>query len=375
MNLPKSITELQELLASFKPAQPQAEVIQVRKLPKGSVLVDTNVLMNGVCKDNFIFCTEVIEELERHKGGFTEKARNCRKFLRVCLENPARCIPSISKNSLPDDNIIDTAKTFNIPLATGDVAMIVKARLKEVEVVQIEGEEKEEVSYEGMEYGNATAEVKEVWGLNALNEEQQKAINLISSPEIDLISLIGGAGTGKSLIALATALELVQTDAKYRNVIIMRKEITLGDSNQQGFLPGDKSEKTLPFLGGLMDALELLAGDKKQAESIIDTGMIVIEQLGYMRGRSIPNCIIIVDEAQNMNELELETMLTRAGKDTKIILTGDTMQIDAKGLSEFNNGLSITSMMFRESKLAGSVVFKKVVRSRLADEAVKMFNK
>jgi len=375
MNLPKSITELQELLASFKPTQPQEAVIQVRKLPKGSVLVDTNVLMNGVCKDNFIFCTAVIEELERHKGGFTEKARNCRKFLRVCLENPTRCIPSISKNSLPDDNIIDTAKAFDIPLATGDVAMIVKARLKGVEVVQIEGEEKEEVSYDFMNYGKSSVtKVEDVYGIKPKNEEQVTALKLLLDNDLDVVFLSGKAGSGKTLLALAAGLEMLEAGI-YKKVLFLRKQISLGDSNEVGFLKGDLNEKMAPWCAAAYDNLELLLGDRKSVDTLIEQNIITLEPMGMLRGRSIADCYMIIDEAQLLTELEAQTILTRASEGTKIIFLGDPEQCDDKKLSELNNGLVISANYFNGWEHAGSLVLKTVVRSRLAEKATEVFKK
>jgi len=376
MDLLKNLrSELQQVLESVKPQiqMPQQKEVELTKGFKGDVLVDTNVLMNGILKENYVLCSNVLEELERHKAGFTDKARNSRATLRWALNHPDNCVLGLKVGSLEDDNIIATAKAYKLPLMTGDVAMATKARCQGIKVIFQEGEEKkEEVDISHLNYGEGV-ETKEVWGLSPMNDEQGKLISLLMNKENDLVSIIGKSGSGKSIVALACALELLE-DKDYNKVVIMRKEVSVADNNQIGFLPGSKEDKSLPFLGGLMDALEFLAGGKKAAEGIMDAGMIEIENLSFLRGRSIANAIIIIDESQNLSTIEIKTVLTRASKNCKIFLTGDVNQIDIKGLSPENNGLSLAAHLFKDWEHAASIVLKTVVRSRLAEKAEEVFN-
>jgi PhoH-like ATPase len=156
--------------------------------------------------------------------------------------------------------------------------------------------------------------------------------------------------------------------------MFLRKQTVMGSvSNELGFLPGSKEDKLAPWLASMYDNLEVLCGDKKAVDSLMDTGVIEFESLGMMRGRSIPNTYLIIDEAQNLDEHEMRTILTRAGEGTKIILLGDTQQIDTKGLTEFDNGLALASTLFKDWERASSMVLKTCVRSRLADKATEVF--
>lgn len=373
MDLLKNLrSESQQVLELLKLLLNKKEV-ELTKGFKGDILVDTNVLMNGILKENYVLCSNVLEELERHKSGFSDKARNSRMTLRWALNHPDNCVMGLKVAPLEDNNIIATAKAYKLPLMTGDVAMATKARCQGVKVIFQESEEKkEEVDISHLNYGKGV-DVKEVWGLSPMNDEQGKLISLLMNKDNDLVSIIGKSGSGKSIVALACALELLE-DTEYTKVVIMRKEVAVGGTDTQGFLPGDKDAKSLPYLGGLMDALECLAGDKKSATSVIDTGMIEIENLTYLRGRSIANSIIIIDEAQNLSMIELKTIVTRAAKNCKIFLTGDVNQIDIKGLSPENNGLSLAAHLFKDWEHAASIVLETVVRSRLAEKAEEVFN-
>ena len=253
--------------------------------------------------------------------------------------------------------------------------MVVKARAKGVQVEYFEGEEKEEISYDHMNYGKSTvSKVDDVYGIKPLNEEQVTAFKLLLDNELDVVFLTGKAGSGKTLLAFASGLEMVEAGF-YNKILFLRKQVSLGDSdeNKLGFLKGDLNEKMAPWCAAAYDNLEVLLGNKKNVDTLIDQDVITLEPLGMLRGRSISKCFMIVDEAQLLTEHEAKTILTRAGEGTKIIFLGDPQQVEGKGVSEMNNGLVISANYFQDWDHAGSLVLKKVVRSRLADKATEVF--
>ncbi len=212
------------------------------------------------------------------------------------------------------------------------------------------------------------------WGLSPRNKEQTFAANLIADTNIPLVTLIGRAGTGKSLVTLAAALELVLHQKKYEKFIIYRPIQPVG--NDIGYLPGTMEEKLNPWFQAIMDNFEYLftssAGTGKwrtNFETMKKNDRIQMEALTYIRGRSIPNAIILIDECQNLSKEEVKTILTRAGENTKIILTGDIEQIDNSTLDATNNGLTYAIEKFKDSELAGHVTFTQGERSKLASKA------
>lgn len=215
------------------------------------------------------------------------------------------------------------------------------------------------------------------WNISSRNKEQQFAMDLIMDRNIDLVTLIGRAGTGKSLIVLATALELVLARKEYDKFIIYRPIQPVG--NDIGYLPGTMEEKLAPWFGAIMDNFEMLftpkhgGGDwKRELEMYQKKGKIEMEAITYIRGRSIPNAIILVDECQNLSKDEVKTILTRAGEGTKIILTGDIEQIDNSLLDATSNGLTHVIEKFKDSELAGHITFTQGERSKLASKAAEI---
>jgi len=211
------------------------------------------------------------------------------------------------------------------------------------------------------------------WGISARNKEQSFAIDLLLDPSVSLVTLIGKAGTGKSLITLAAALELVLNKRVYDKFLIYRPIEPVG--KDIGFLPGTMEEKLGPWFQAIMDNFEFLLqnsnGDKWRTtlEMFVKKERIQMEALTYVRGRSVPNTIILVDECQNLSAAEVKTILTRAGENTKIILTGDIEQIDNRDLDATENGLTHAIEKFKHSSLAGHVTLTKGERSALATEA------
>ena len=217
------------------------------------------------------------------------------------------------------------------------------------------------------------------WNITSRNAEQSFLIDLIMDNNIDLVTAIGQAGTGKSLLSLATALELVMNKRQFDKLIIYRPIQPVG--NDIGYLPGTKEEKLAPWFQAIMDNFEFLLGNnkgnnnnewKRDLEMFQKKGKIEMEAITYIRGRSIPNSIILVDEAQNLNTNEVKTILTRAGEGTKIILTGDIEQIDSQDLDAMDNGLTYIIEKFKNSELAGHITLTKGERSRLASEAARI---
>jgi PhoH-like ATPase len=213
------------------------------------------------------------------------------------------------------------------------------------------------------------------WGLTPRNKEQILAIDLLLDKNIDLITLTGKAGTGKSLVVLACALELVLNKKEYDKFIIYRPIQPVG--NDIGYLPGDMNEKLAPWFQAIMDNLEFLLGGKnpdwkKDLELYQKKGRIEMEAITYIRGRSLPNSIILVDECQNLSKDEVKTILTRAGENTKIILTGDIEQIDNSALDATSNGLTHVIERFKESEMTGHITFTQGERSKLASLAAQI---
>lgn len=213
---------------------------------------------------------------------------------------------------------------------------------------------------------------KKPWGISGRNLEQVFALEMLLSEEIKLVTLIGQAGTGKTLLALAAGLEKVIEEKKYQKLVVMRPIVPMG--NDIGYLPGTKGDKLSNWMQPITDNLEILFANKgKDSYSyIFDKGLIEIEALTYIRGRSLPNCYIIIDEAQNLTPHEIKTIITRAGDNTKIVFTGDPYQIDNGYLDEYSNGLSIVANRFMEQSIHGHITLTKGERSELATLGAKL---
>lgn len=206
---------------------------------------------------------------------------------------------------------------------------------------------------------------KGVWGLRPRNKEQMFALDLLMDSNIPIISIIGKAGCGKTLLALASGLEQVLEQNKYKKLVVSRPVQPVG--RDIGYLPGTLEEKMQPWLKPIQDNLEFLMGDRKDTmEIFIDNGTIEVEALTYIRGRSISNAFVIIDEAQNLSVHELKTIVTRIGENSKIILTGDIEQIDNTYLDSTSNGLSYAIEKFKIEDIAGHVTLKKGERSEVA---------
>jgi PhoH-like ATPase len=212
-----------------------------------------------------------------------------------------------------------------------------------------------------------------VWGVNARNREQNFALNLLMDPDVDMVTILGAAGTGKTLLTLAAGLDQVMEKKLYRDIIITRVTIPVGEDI--GFLPGTEEEKMAPWMGALLDNLEVLTSSEESGEwergatAEILSKRIKIRSLNFMRGRTFLNRFIIVDEAQNLTAKQMKTLITRAGPDSKLIVLGNISQIDTPYLTETTSGLTYVVDRFKNWDHSGHITLMRGERSRLADFA------
>lgn len=209
-----------------------------------------------------------------------------------------------------------------------------------------------------------------VWGVNARNREQNFALNLLMDPDIDMVTILGAAGTGKTLLTLAAGLAQVMDKKLYREIIITRVTIPVGEDI--GFLPGTEEEKMAPWMGALLDNLEVLTHSEESGEweraatADLLTKRIKIRSLNFMRGRTFLNRFIIVDEAQNLTAKQMKTLITRAGPGSKLIVLGNISQIDTPYLTETTSGLTYVVDRFKNWEHSGHITLMRGERSRLA---------
>jgi len=216
---------------------------------------------------------------------------------------------------------------------------------------------------------------REAYGIRPRNDEQKMALDACLNKKIELVALTGGAGTGKTLLALASALE---QEREYEQIILSRPAVVLGNQDI-GFLPGDQKSKMGPFLQPLMDNLNVIKSvfrpgsrEAQRIDNMLTMEKLIIEPLAYIRGRSLGKCFFIIDEAQNLTPHEIKTIITRAGEGTKMVFTGDIFQIDQPYLDQWSNGLSHLSEKLCGQKLFQHVFLRKGERSELADMAAKL---
>lgn len=240
-----------------------------------------------------------------------------------------------------------------------------------------------------------------VSGLQPRSAEQQFALSLMLDPEIELVSLIGLAGSGKTLCALAAGLHQVLETKQYKKLLLLKPIVAMGNANQLGFLPGSESEKLSPWMASYVDNIDflmniekhsdlskaVLKGSKKRksedfdekaaarlpaSQELVAQGYIEMGSMEHLRGRSLPQQLIIIDEVQNCSPQVIKTVITRAGEGTKIVLLGDIAQIDTPYLHASSNGLVYVAARFCSSDLSGHLTLKKSERSRLAAQATEL---
>jgi len=216
------------------------------------------------------------------------------------------------------------------------------------------------------------------WGVRPRNREQQFALELLFDESIKVVTLLGRAGTGKTLLAIAAGLQQIVDDEKYNKLLVCRPVMPMG--KDLGFLPGDVEDKLRPYMQPIYDNLDFIVAANTEMRrrssmtigQLEEGGYLSVEPLTYIRGRSIPNQYIIVDEAQNLTPHEVRTILTRAGNGTKVVLTGDPHQIDNPYVDGSTNGLSFLAEHFKGQDLFGHIILLKGERSKLAELASKL---
>ena len=211
-----------------------------------------------------------------------------------------------------------------------------------------------------------------VWGIKPRNREQHFALDCLLDDRVKLVTLMGKAGTGKTLLAMAAGLKRTIVDREFRRLVVARPTISMG--KELGFLPGTLEEKLNPWMQPIHDALELLSdlnmgNEHRRSNDLMRSGSIVVEALSYIRGRSIANQYMVIDEAQNLTPLEVKTIITRVGHGTKIIFTGDPYQIDNPYVDSASNGFNYIVSRFRSHAIAAHVEMQKGERSELAELA------
>ena len=423
---------------------------------KKKFVLDTNVILTDprcIYKfdDNDIYIPLiVIEEVDRHKKGHEEKARNAREFARTLdalreegklnegvelhtggklftvVVKPDSQLPLGLDLSINDDLIIYTAHSLGATCVSRDLNVRIKSDTIDVpaedykagkieveddelysghDIVHVSAEDlddfrnDETIKFTGKfdneyyiikEIGNdrnsALAKYskalgglvkligEEAWGIKPKNAEQHFALDALLDENIKLVSLVGKAGTGKTLLAVAAALTKTLEENKYKKILISRPIVPMG--KDIGYLPGDINEKLDPWMQPIYDNLDHLfgehGGDNQQWKQLVEKGMIKVEALTYIRGRSIPNQIMIIDEAQNLSTHEIKTIITRVGEGTKVILTGDPGQIDSPYLDAINNGLTYCADRMKQESIVAHVELTKGERSILADAAARL---
>jgi PhoH-like ATPase len=211
-----------------------------------------------------------------------------------------------------------------------------------------------------------------VWGIKPRNREQHFAFDALLDDRVKLVTLMGKAGTGKTLMAMAAGLKRTVLDREFRRLVVARPTVSMG--RELGFLPGSLEEKLNPWMQPIHDALELLSdlnmgADHRRSTDLMRSGTIMVEALSYIRGRSIAHQFMVIDEAQNLTPLEVKTIITRVGTGTKIIFTGDPYQIDNPYVDSSSNGFNYIISKFRDQPIAAHIELQKGERSELAELA------
>jgi len=214
-----------------------------------------------------------------------------------------------------------------------------------------------------------------VWGIKPRNREQHFAFDALLDDRVKLVTLMGKAGTGKTLMAMAAGLKKTVLDREFRRLVVARPTVSMG--KELGFLPGSLDEKLAPWMQPIHDALEMLSDlnmghEHRRSNDLMRSGSIVVEALSYIRGRSIAHQFMVIDEAQNLTPLEVKTIITRVGHGTKIVFTGDPYQIDNPYVDSSSNGFNYIISKFRAEAVAAHIELQKGERSELAELAANL---
>jgi PhoH-like ATPase len=407
--------------------------------PKPPVIIDTSVLLtdpyilNNITDRKILVPIAILKELDLVKKGVSLKNRNARESIRILekqrkLEKHKRQVDFMSTDQYPkdlsvDDVIVHIAKVTGAKIISNDINLRVNATCFGIEAEDYKPNKYLEKTVTSNQCKGYTFLRKNPFGraknlrktpnhyfvykdknrnkickfnnkndlvsinyskidlvetISALNVYQQMAMDALLDKELSLVSLVGGAGTGKTLLALACGISQCRSSHSpvYNSISVGRAIVPLG--RDMGALPGDVEDKIRPYLSPLYDNLEVLAEangdpyDQSYSNNLFNSGLLSIQAFAFMRGRSINKRFIIIDEAQNLTLHEAKTILTRAGKGTKIVLVGDPDQIDVPDLNSENNGLSYITQSFVGQPCFATVTLDKVERSDLADLAVRI---
>src|SRR3569833_3188986 len=367
-----------------------------RQRSRRLMVLDTNVLMHDPsCLLRFhehdVFIPMIVlEELDNNKRGHSEVARNARQ-------------DCSTTDDYRDDQVLDDLSL----LATGQFTQpegFWERNSKNLSSWQKDGNTYYKITgpdvekwypnqliHDGKDEGleaivrqldkrEATIEVcvnyrsshHNVWGINARNREQNFALNLLMDPAVDFVSLLGNAGTGKTLLTLAAGLAQVLDERRYQEIIMSRATVPMGEDI--GFLPGTEEEKMVPWMGALMDNLEVLASNDggswgRAATNDLLRNRIKIHSMNFMRGRTFLNKYVIIDEAQNLTSTQMQALITRAGPGPKMVVLGKVSQIDTPYLTETTSGRTYVGERFKLWQHSGHITLRSGERSRLADYA------
>jgi len=259
----------------------------------------------------------------------------------------------------PEEGVLPNINSFILPPGDREIAY------RCIEVDQESRKVKMDDSY------SHRSERHAVWGVQARNLEQDMAMNLLMDPELDMVSLLGLAGSGKTLLALACGLHQTLDVGVYDKILVTRATVPMGQDI--GYLPGTEKEKMEPWMGAITDNLSYLLGEEAQdLSSILGEHRIEIAALSFARGRTFTKTWLIVDEAQNLTPHQMKTIVTRMGEGSKIIILGNNAQIDTPYLTAHTNGLSKVAMQFADWPYSGHIVLKDSERSRLAAHATEV---
>ncbi|OPZ28004.1 MAG: PhoH-like protein [Lentisphaerae bacterium ADurb.BinA184] len=389
-----------------------------------TLILDTSVLLHNPQAimsfpgARLLIPIEVVEELDEFKREMSERGRNSRTFAQL-LDNLRKkgrlsegvevgggasvriaCEPSgsdmraygLTANGRVDNRILSMALDLRkrspdeeAVVVTKNVNLRLKADALDIPAEDYEIDRSPDADvYTGWQGVAAPAgkivplvdQTEGAAGILPLNLEQMFALDALLDDKVTLVTLTGKAGTGKTLLAVAAGLRKVFKEDLYNRLLIFRPTTPLG--RDIGFLPGDVGEKMKPWMQPVYDALELIREQDKRSRfralppDILECEEISIEPLTYIRGRSIPHQFIVIDEAQNLTPLELKTVVTRVGRGTKIVLTGDPHQIDNPYVDALSNGLVFLLDRFRHSTLSAHVGLVKGERSELAETAANL---
>ena len=392
-------------------------------------VIDTNVIIDDpYCIDkiegDIYIPTTVIKELDKHKYDGGQKGYHIREFARLISKNESINIHNSEFYSgTNDEKIIETAQVkqkqfgkvgkddLEVVILTNDILMSLLAKAMGVSTQEHDCKiivnphiytgirdlskstnllKDELQNCHPNEYlvgaggiqkyvGGKVKRVgkdRKIWGITHRNVEQRCVIDALMDDDIKLVTISGIAGTGKTLMAIAAGLEKTIGENKYRKLLVSRPVVPMG--NDLGYLPGDINEKLSPWMQPIFDNIDYLFDTKDnrkqndQWKELEKQGLLKLEALTYIRGRSIPDQFIVIDEAQNLTKHEVKTILSRAGENTKVVLTGDPDQIDNTKLSSKNNGLTYVIERFKNRTIAAHVTLTKGERSELANIAAEI---